>query len=302
MARYIAQGTSSNVVIGPMVNISGTLLSALAIANNQIVLVKEGSVSAARSDATSAVSVGPGLYRIGLNATDTDTMGTLVVYVSASAALQYAINVEIWQAATHALYYGSAQQILTSAAASAIVSVGVNTALVNYDVASSADVSAIVSAVISGVLNSYNVASAGEVASAGISSAGVSAIVQTALTNYDAATSADVSAILAGIGGVSSAAISGIVAGALTNYDVATSADVSTIVANLGGISSAQVSVIVAGVLTNYDVPTSADVSAIVEAVAMTSGSVSSLIATVLTNYDVPNPAFPTSTPIPARD
>jgi hypothetical protein len=89
MGRVLEQNASGNVVIGPMVNISGTLLSALTIANNQIVLIKEGSVSAARSDGTSAVSVGPGMYRIGLNATDTNTLGTLTIYVSASAALQY---------------------------------------------------------------------------------------------------------------------------------------------------------------------------------------------------------------------
>ena len=108
MGRIIEQNTSSNVVIGPMVNISGTLLSALTIANAAIVLIKEGSVSAARSNTTSAASVGPGMYRIGLDATDTNTLGTLTVYVSASAALQYAVDIEVWQSTTFKLFYGSA--------------------------------------------------------------------------------------------------------------------------------------------------------------------------------------------------
>src|SRR5690242_1314237 len=141
MGRILEQNASGNVVIGPMVNISGTLLSALTMANNQIVLIKEGSVSAARSDGTSAVSVGPGMYRIGLNATDTNTLGTLTIYVSASAALQYAIDVEVWQSSTFKLFYGSADQIATSAAVSAIVSVVVQGAINNSDLASSADVS-----------------------------------------------------------------------------------------------------------------------------------------------------------------
>src|SRR3990167_10376283 len=197
MGQIVGQSTSANIVIGPLLNISASVMIDLTIANTAIVLIKENGASAARGATTSAASVGPGMYRIVLNSTDTNTLGTLTVHVSGSGAMLYAKDIEIWQAATWALYYGSADQILGSAAASALVSVGVNAALVNYDVPTSANVSAIVSAVVSGVLNSYNVASAGEVASAGVNSAGISAIVQGAFANYDLPTSADISVIVA---------------------------------------------------------------------------------------------------------
>src|SRR3990167_2911332 len=254
MGKTVAQNSSANIVLGPFVNISASVMSALTIANTAIVLIKESSTSAARVATTSALSVGPGFYRVVLNTADTDTLGTLTIIVSGSGAMLYSKDVEIWQSTTWNLYFGSADQILTSAAASAIVSVGVNAALVNYDVPTSADVSAIVSAVISGVLNSYNVASAGEVASAGVNSAGISAIVQGAFANYDLPTSADVSTIVAANAGagINSAQASTIMVQVLTDYDAPTSADISAI-----GVQ----------VLTNYDVPTSADVSVIVSVV-----------------------------------
>src|SRR5688572_483444 len=199
MGRVLEQNASGNVVIGPVVNISGTLLSALTIANNQIVLIKEGSVSAARSDGTSAVSVGPGMYRIGLNATDTNTLGTLTIYVSASAALQYAIDAEVWQSTTYKLFYGSADQIATSAAVSAIVSVGVNTALVNRQVPTSAGVSGIVIQ----ALTDYQA-----VTSAGLS-VQLSVRAHNALVNYGVPTSAAMSAM---VSAVTSAVVSGVLA------------------------------------------------------------------------------------------
>src|SRR5690606_7785921 len=143
-------------------------------ANAAIVLVKEASTSAARVASVSAVSVGPGLYRITLNSTDTDTLGTLVVFASVSGGLPFRYDTEIWQSTTHALYYGSADQIATSAIASAVVV----EALADFDVATSADVSAIVSAVVQAV---------------SMTSGSVSSLIHNVLVNYDVASSADVS-------------------------------------------------------------------------------------------------------------
>ena len=293
MAKTIAQNSSANVVIGPLVDISGDFLAGLDIANTAIVLVKEASVSVARNATTSALSVGPGLYRIVLNTADSDTLGTLTIFVSGSAALSYAKDIDIWQSTTWALFFGSAEQILTSAAASAMVSVRVNAALVNYDVPTSADVSAITV----GVLTNYDVPTSADI------SVMVSVGVHAALTNYDVPTSADVSAIVSAVvSGVlasynvasageipTSANVSAIVIQALADYDVPTSADVSVLVSvgvnaaltNFGVPTSAAMSAAMSAVgvlvLTNYDVPTSADVSAVA--------------AGVLANYGVPTSA-----------
>ena len=75
MGNIVGQSTSANIVCGPFIDVSGSIVPNLAIANTAIVLVKESSVSAARGATTSAVSVGPGMYRIVLNSTDTNTLG-----------------------------------------------------------------------------------------------------------------------------------------------------------------------------------------------------------------------------------
>lgn len=102
-----------------------------------------------------------------------------------------------------------------------------------------------------------------------------------------------------------SADVSAIAAGVLANYDVPTSADISAIVSvvtqnalNLANIATAgevvsanAVSAAVINALTNYDVPTSSDVSAIVsaliETVGMSSASISTLLSGVLSAYNV---------------
>lgn len=281
MAKTIAQNSSANVDIGPIVDVSGSVLTGLAIANAAIWIVKEASTSVARTATTSAASIAPGHYRIVLATADTDTLGELTIGVSASAALPYSKQVEVWQSTTWNLFFGSAEQILTSAAASVMVSVRVNAALVNYDVPTSADVSV----VVAGVLTNYDVPTSADVSAivqaVSMTSASVSTLIHTILVNYDVATSGDVSAIFAGVGGLTSAQVSVIVGGALTNYDVATSGDVSAIFAGLGGLTSAQVSAIVIQALTQYDVPTSADMS-----VAISVG-----VNAALTNYGVPTSA-----------
>lgn len=307
MGNFVGQSTSANVVCGPFIDISGSVIPNLAIANTAIVLIKENAASAARSQTTSAASIGPGMYRIVLNSADTNTLGTLTIVVSASACLPYAKDIEIWQAATHALYYGSADQVLGSAAVSVMVSVIVQAALVNYDVPTSADLSVAISVGVQAALTNYDVATSGDVSAifagvgGGLTSAQVSAIVIQALTQYDVPTSADVSAITVGV---------------LTGYDVPTSADISVMVSvgvnaalsNFGVPTSAgmsaMTSAVMVGVLTNYDVPTSADISVLVSVGVNTalgnfgvptsaamSAAMSAVGAGVLANYDVPTSA-----------
>lgn len=272
MGNIVAQNASTDVVCGPFVNIYGSTIADLAIANNQIVLVKEGSVSVARSDVVSATSVAPGMQRISLNATDTNTLGTLTIWVSASAMMPYAKQIEVWQSGTWNMFYGSADHILGSVGASVLISTLVNRGLTNYDVPTSADISAIVTVVVKNVFTNMDVAT-----STGISAAisiVASAVAGRALTNYQALTSAAASAL-----------ISVVVKNALTLGDIATSTGVSALVSIVG-------STIANRALVNYDVPTSADVSAIVAAVApgggVSSAAISGIVIQALTDYDVP--------------
>lgn len=245
--KDIAQATSANVHVGPLINVSGSVMIGLSIANDAVVLIQEGGASSQRSDTTSAASIGPGVYRVVLNASDTATLGQLDVLVSGSGALPWRETVKIWYAPTHALFYGSADQIATSAGVSAIVSVVVNQGLTDYDVATSADVSAIVSAVVSGVLANYDVATSSDV------SAIASVVVAQALSDYGTATSAGISAAI-------SVVASNVAALALTNYGAATSAGISAAI-------SVVASNVAALALTNYGAATSAGISAAISAV-----------------------------------
>ena len=117
-------------------------MTGLEIDNDAIVLVK-GGVSANRSNTTSAASVGPGMYRVVLNSTDTNTLGEMTVIVSGSGAMLFSRHVDIWQIPTYNLYYGSADGIATSA-----VVAGVSAAVANVSGAVAG-----VSAAISGHVN-----------------------------------------------------------------------------------------------------------------------------------------------------
>lgn len=319
--KTLAQGTSANVHVGPLLNVSASVMVGLAIDNDAIVLIPEGGASTARSDTTSAASIGPGMYRVVLNASDTATLGQLDVLVSGSGAMLFRETVQIWQSPTHALFFGSADTIATSAGVSAIVTVAVAQALSDYDVASSADVSAIVTVAVAQALSDRQVPS----------SAAVSGIVIQALTDYDVPTSADVSAIgtvvaaqaLSDYAALVSANLSAGVDAVLVQRGLHMVVDVSASVAGIHdnsiigmtwasasadafdrtsdslaaladsgvGITSAQASTIMAGVLADYDVPTSADVSAIASAVVAgaltdadlaTSADVSAVVSTVV--------------------
>lgn len=286
MGKPIAQNSSANVVIGPAIDASGSAVTGATIANNAIVIVKEASTSASRNATTSAASVGPALYRIVLNSTDTDTLGTLVIHVSVSGALPFRYEAEVWQSATHALFYGTTNQIATSAA---------------------------VSAIVSGVLDSYNAASAGEV----LTSSQVSVIAAQALSDYAALVSANLSAgvdavfvqrglhmlvdVSASVAGIHDNSIIGMTwASVSANAFDRTSDSLRAISQNLGGgagLTSAQASTIMAGVLSDYDAATSADVSVIVSGVLasynaasagelLTSAQVSTIVAQGLSDYD----------------
>ena len=127
---FKGQSTSANIICGPIINVSGSVMTGRAIANTAIWVVKEAGVSTARSHATSALSVAPGTYRIPINTTDSDTLGTLYLFVSVSGALPWRSEIEIIQQPTMNLFFGSADAIATSA-----VVAGVSAAVAGVSVA-----------------------------------------------------------------------------------------------------------------------------------------------------------------------
>lgn len=93
MAQWLKQSTAVTVKLGPFVDATDgvTALTALTISQADIRLSKNGGNIAQSNDATGATHDELGYYDVPLDATDTNTLGTLRVAVSESGALP------VWQ-------------------------------------------------------------------------------------------------------------------------------------------------------------------------------------------------------------
>ena len=87
--QYLKADTATTIRIGPFVDDTDgkTAETALTIAQADVRLSKGGASAAQKNDATSATHDENGYYRIPLNATDTNTEGTLDVCVNEAGAL-----------------------------------------------------------------------------------------------------------------------------------------------------------------------------------------------------------------------
>ena len=87
--QYLKADTATTVRIGPFVDDTDgvTAETALTIAQADVRLSKGGAAAAQKNDATSATHDENGYYRVPLNATDTNTEGTLDVCVNEAGAL-----------------------------------------------------------------------------------------------------------------------------------------------------------------------------------------------------------------------
>ena len=264
-------------------------MNGLAIANNAIWIIKANGASANRGATTSAVSVAPGCYRVVLNSSDTNTLGPLTVGVSGSGAIYWRSDVDIIQKSTYDLFYGSADNVATSAVvagvSAAVAGVSAAVAGVSAAVLTSAEVSVIAKQ----ALDDY-----GANTVTPLTSAGLSAQVDTALDNYGVATGAQVAAVSVAVAGVS-AAVAGVSAALLTSAEVSVISKqaLEDYGANtVTPLTSAGLSAQVDTALDNYGVATGAQVAAVSVAVAgvsaavLTSAEVSAIAKQALIDYD----------------
>lgn len=90
MAIALKQSTASQEIpLGPFVDDADgdTQMTALTIANTDIKLWKTGATTLANKNSGGATHISGGIYYAVLDATDTDTLGSLVVFVHVSDAL-----------------------------------------------------------------------------------------------------------------------------------------------------------------------------------------------------------------------
>lgn len=102
MAKYLKQSTASQEIpIGYMVDSTdgNTEETALTIANTDIKLWKNGATTLANKNSGGGTHISNGIYYAVLDATDTDTLGPLKVFVHVAGALPFEDSYEVVTAA-----------------------------------------------------------------------------------------------------------------------------------------------------------------------------------------------------------
>jgi len=103
----LKQSTATDVLIGPFVDITDGATSETG-ESPSVKLSKNGQTLAAKSDATTPVHDADGYYNCELDATDTNTVGTLVLTVAASAnALPVRHEFQVVEEDTYEFLYAS---------------------------------------------------------------------------------------------------------------------------------------------------------------------------------------------------
>jgi hypothetical protein len=93
--RKLRQSTATTLLLGPFLDATDgvTAETALTISQSDVLLWKEGGTTLAqKNDATACTHRSNGLYTCPINATDTNTLGTLVVSVAESGAVPIRID------------------------------------------------------------------------------------------------------------------------------------------------------------------------------------------------------------------
>lgn len=105
----LRQSTAVDVLIGPFVDSTDgdTEETALTIANTDVKLSKNGQTLAAKNDATTCAHDANGMYNCELDATDTNTVGTLVLFVHVSGALAARHEFQVIEEAVYDITYAA---------------------------------------------------------------------------------------------------------------------------------------------------------------------------------------------------
>ena len=106
----LKQSTAVDVLIGPFVDSTDgdTEETALTINQADVRLSKNGQTAAQKNDVTAAAHDADGMYNCELDATDTDTVGQLTVYVHVAGALMVRHDFQVIEEVVYDALYGSA--------------------------------------------------------------------------------------------------------------------------------------------------------------------------------------------------
>lgn len=238
---YLKQSTASQEIpLGHFVDDADgkTAETSLTIANTDIKVWKSGATTLANKNSGGATHISGGIYYAVLDATDTDTLGPLVIFVAVSGALAVRLECTVMTSARYDALFGSGALDVNVTAMAADV---VTASAIASDAIGALELAAGAASEIATAVRSELTTELGRIdaaVSTRATPAQVNTEVDTALADYDGPTHAELtSAIAAGDDAVLSA------------------------VAALNNLSSAQAQTAAAAALTAYDPPTHAELT-----------------------------------------
>jgi len=197
---FLKQSTAVDIAFGPFVDSTDgvTAETALTIAQADVRLKKNAGDWAQKTEVTSATHEENGWYEIPLDATDTDTLGHLVVNVSETGALPVWERFTVVPANVYDSLVGGSDTLdvqVTGIAAAAITAAAIATDAIDAD-ALAADAVAEINATVDTAFTDYDAPTKTEMDAAfaalnDLTAAQVNAEVDTALADYDAPTNAE---------------------------------------------------------------------------------------------------------------
>jgi hypothetical protein len=108
-AGILRQSTAVDVLIGPFVDSADgdTEETALTISQGDVLLSKNGQPAAQKNDATACAHDADGFYNCELDATDTNTVGQLTLYVHEAGALAVRHDFQVIEEAVYDILYAA---------------------------------------------------------------------------------------------------------------------------------------------------------------------------------------------------
>lgn len=111
---FLKQSTAVNVIIGPFVSSTDgdTEMTALTIAQADVRLSKNAGADAQKNDATSCAHEGDGFYMCELDATDTNTVGLIDLWVHVATALAIHRTYQVLEEAIYDALFASGAAVV----------------------------------------------------------------------------------------------------------------------------------------------------------------------------------------------
>lgn len=107
--NILKQSTAVDIIVGPFVDSTdgNTEETGLTIAQANVRLSKNGQTMAQKNDNTTCAHDANGMYNCELDATDTDTVGQLTVYIHVAGALAFRMDFQVIEEAIYDALYGA---------------------------------------------------------------------------------------------------------------------------------------------------------------------------------------------------